>query len=158
MSRQLTPLELKEVLIEWASREWKTGFLLDVSPKNLTEMSMLDPDALDGPFLHEGHDLYTGVTHAANDVEISDRLRTLFLPVLLPRNEAMKTEVEKLVDEEMRTLKTALPGTEHSMTTKVCTSDCLGLVGPVTYLLDLMPRSLILFWQKCRRYSSAFSL
>ena len=136
-----TPEYLKTVFMQWTMLEpimqEHGGFVLDIHPDKLSSMSLLDMGANGGDsdgFLYAPTDFSSGFEQAVKDNELEDKrreerqaeLKPLLVALGQPNNAATKAQVEKLINEELRT--TTVPEAtwiKGNIRTKVSTFNCL---------------------------------
>ena len=97
----------KELIVEWALRQWELGLVNDLSVLNLIRMSMLDADLLESAYLHSpasvypGLDLHTALKREVSDVDREAYLKTAITTMAKPENVELLKEVERLIDKEL---------------------------------------------------------
>jgi hypothetical protein len=99
-----TPYDFKELLVEISVRKCMGDSMSEaVSPKNLIAMSMLDSGCLRdlGTSLYSGPDLFTSLRH---DMSGSSREKWIEAQLMsLLRDEALKNEIDRLLNEDLKT-------------------------------------------------------
>lgn len=100
--RETTPYDLKELLIESYTREWRPEYFLEVVPfKSLEVMSMLDSSALEaGAHLYSGPDLFAALHH-----EISSKGRETWFKqhiMTLLQDVEFRSKVDAQINEDLR--------------------------------------------------------
>lgn len=126
-------LQFKELAIEWAMRCSHAGYMTDLSPSNLVDLSILRTDLLDKPNstaqFSTGADLDSRLRRSVMDFSRETTLGNALQ--LVNTNRALRYEFERLLDEDLKNCSfKSVPGQQITVNDKVIHS----VLFPTRYL------------------------